>query len=49
MSLRETVQGYLYRLIHDEERGVTAALLLVVLKLLSQVYGAAISPKTVPL
>lgn len=43
MSLRETVQGYLYRLIHGEERGFVAALLLVVLNLLSQVYGAAIA------
>lgn len=42
MKLGEAVQGYLYRLVHDEEQGLTATLLLGVLRLLSMVYGAAI-------
>jgi tetraacyldisaccharide 4'-kinase len=43
MNLREAVTAYLYRLVHDEERGVVATLLLALLKVLSQVYGWVIS------
>lgn len=43
MNLGEAVQAYLYRLVHDEERGVFAAFLLAILRILSSVYGAAIN------
>ncbi|KYZ76381.1 tetraacyldisaccharide 4'-kinase [Anaerosporomusa subterranea] len=43
MNLREAITAYLYRLVHDEERGVVATLLLALLRVLSQIYGWAIS------
>lgn len=43
MSIREAGQAYLYRLVHGEEHGIGATVLLGVLHVLSQVYGAAVA------
>ncbi|MDU4961170.1 MAG: tetraacyldisaccharide 4'-kinase [Sporomusaceae bacterium] len=43
MNLREAVTAYLYKLVHDEERGAIATLLLALLGALSLLYGWAIS------
>ena len=42
MSVSISVQAYLYRLIHGEERGLIATLLLALLRLLSLLYGCVI-------
>lgn len=43
MSVSVSIQAYLYRLIHGEERGVIATLLLALLKGLSWVYSSVIA------
>lgn len=45
MSRREAMQVYLYQLVHGEQRGVLAALLLGALRLLSFVYGLGVDIK----
>jgi len=42
MRQREAMQVYLYQLVHGEKRGVTAAILLWLLRLMSLVYGLGV-------
>ena len=43
MNVREAVTAYLYKLVHNEERGVVATLLLALLSGLSLLYGGVIA------
>lgn len=45
MRLRETIQTYLYRVIHRERRGLLPILILMVLRIFSAVYALGVNVK----
>ena len=45
MRLRENIQTYLYGVVHGDRQGTFAALLLVLLRLLSSLYASGVNVK----